>query len=379
MKMRVPLSMLGVSLILLLLFKLFPGFMDTVYSGFIYRLLAQGISTVVSLIPFSMAEVILYILLLLVVYYMVRGVVQLFVKPFALVRSIWKGYLKRTVVLALYAIVVFLLAGGLNYHRLPLEDHLGYVVEPSPTGELCELAVFMAEQTNRTVVYTKRDPEGALIPDHTFEQYRKAVMKAYDSLAAVTDLKVAGNFPSVKPVLGSRLMSHANLMGFFFPYTMEANVNKDIPVFWIPAIMVHEQAHVRGFMRENEANFFTYLIARHTDNMELKYSCLLHCLNYVLKAVRKAVPEQYEEIVKTLSPRVIYDLRENQAYWKPFQSSVSVVSQKVNDIYLKANWQKDGVSSYGNVVDLMIADHKIFREPMQQNSDESVYIGEGTF
>ncbi|HHV04285.1 MAG: DUF3810 domain-containing protein [Bacteroidales bacterium] len=379
MKMRVPLLMLAFGLILLLLFRLFPGFMDTVYSGFIYKLLAQGVSSVMALIPFSMAEIILFFLLLSLVYYIIKGVVQLFVRPFAQVWRIWKGYLMRLGSLAITAIAIFLFTCGLNYHRLPLEDHLGYVVEPSSTGELCALAAHVVDLTNCAAAYTRRTPEGALNPDYTFDQYRKSVMKAYDSLSVTTDLKVGGHFPSVKPVMASRGMSHAFVMGFFFPWTLEANVNKDVPAFWIPALIAHEQAHVRGFMREDEANFLTYLIARHTNNMELKYSCLLHSLNYLLGAVHKAVPEKYGEIAKALSPRVVYDLRQNHAYWEPFQSSFSTISQQVNDAYLRANGQKDGVSSYGKVVDLMIADYKIFREQVQQNPDDSVYIGEGTF
>ena len=113
-----------------------------------------------------------------------------------------------------------------------------------------------------------------------------------------------GRFPATKQVFVSKGMSYAFLSGFFFPWTLEANINKDVPIFRMPAIMAHEQAHVRGFMRENEANFLTYLIARHTRNGDLKYSCLLLSFNYVMNALYKASKEQHREVLEKLSPRV---------------------------------------------------------------------------
>jgi len=43
-----------------------------------------------------------------------------------------------------------------------------------------------------------------------------------------------------------------------FPFTFEANVNVDIPPYQIPSTMLHELSHLRGFMREDEANFISY-------------------------------------------------------------------------------------------------------------------------
>ncbi|MDD2539011.1 MAG: DUF3810 domain-containing protein [Bacteroidales bacterium] len=378
MKTRMPFILLGFSLLLLLLYRVLPGFMDTVYSGFIYRFLAQGVSSVMALIPFSLAEIVLYLLVPFLLFYLVRGVVRLAAGPYARAAVLWKKYLRNLGLLMVWGISVFLLTTGVHYHRLPLEDHLGLTVEPSAAEELHELAGEIVRQVNQTASFTRRSPEGNMIPEHTFSGYRKDIMKAYDSLAVNTGLKVGGYYPSTKPVMASRGMSYAFVSGFFFPWTLEANVNKDIPVFLVPAVMTHEQAHVRGFMRENEANFLTYLVVRHTTNTDLKYSCLLHSLNYLLHAVYNALPDQYEGLMKSLSPRVLHDLAQNRAYWEPFRSSFSEMSRQVNDAYLKANSQRDGIASYGKVVDLMIADHKFSNLRVQQNPETSVCIGEGT-
>ena len=51
-----------------------------------------------------------------------------------------------------------------------------------------------------------------------------------------------------------------------------------------------------------------------------------------------------------------YDLEENNVFWDRFEGKTAEVSTKVNDTYLKAHSQTDGVLSYGRMVDLMLAD-----------------------
>ena len=378
MKLRVPLLVLAISLVFLILFRLFPSFMDKVYSGFLYVLIAQGVSSIIALIPFSLAEVLLFLLVFFLFFQLVRGIVVLFVLPFSQVKEIWKKNLVFTTSLLLWATSAYMLTCGLHYHRLPLEDRLDYPQQQATTEDLTNMAGALVREINLAASYTRRDTQGDMIPDHTFDRYKKDIALAYDSLAVTTGLRTGGRYPATKTVLASRGMSYAYVSGFFFPWTIEANVNKDVPVFTLPAIMAHEQAHVRGFMRENEANFLAYLVARHTGNGDLKYSCLLHSLHYVLNAIHSASPESYTSLLESLSARVLYDLHKEYEYWDKFRSTFGVMSQRVNDAYLKANAQPEGVASYGKVVDLMIADFKIHEKQVQQNPEHSVYIGEGT-
>ena len=46
----------------------------------------------------------------------------------------------------------------------------------------------------------------------------------------------------------------------------------------------------------------------------------------------------------------------NNVFWDRFEGKTAEVSTKVNDTYLKAHSQTDGVLSYGRMVDLMLAD-----------------------
>ena len=56
------------------------------------------------------------------------------------------------------------------------------------------------------------------------------------------------------------------------------------------------------------------------------------------------------------SDGVSRDLAANSLYWQEFKDKpVSNAAQKINDAYLKANNQEDGVQSYGRMVDLLLA------------------------
>jgi hypothetical protein len=56
---------------------------------------------------------------------------------------------------------------------------------------------------------------------------------------------------------------------------------------------------------------------------------------------------------------MISDLREEYYYWEQFENTViSTVSNTMNDNYLKANSQDDGVKSYGRMVDLLLAEYR---------------------
>jgi len=68
--------------------------------------------------------------------------------------------------------------------------------------------------------------------------------------------------------------------------------------------------------------------------------------------------EDYKKIANKLSPGVKRDLKYQNEFWEKYQGKVEEISNNVNDNYLKSNGQKDGVESYGRMVDLLLAEFK---------------------
>ena len=77
--------------------------------------------------------------------------------------------------------------------------------------------------------------------------------------------------------------------------------------------------------------------------------------NYTANALYAENPEKYAEVYQYLSDDVIADMKSNAEYWEQFETPVAEAASAVNDSYLKANSQSDGVKSYGRMVDLIIS------------------------
>lgn len=67
--------------------------------------------------------------------------------------------------------------------------------------------------------------------------------------------------------------------------------------------------------------------------------------------------ETYTKLESGLEQKVMEDLKENNQFWKRYEGQISELSNQVNDTYLKANKQTDGVESYDRMVDLLMAEY----------------------
>lgn len=356
------------ALLLYVLFLLFPATMDLIYSSTIYRYVSQALSSAVALLPFSLAEFCIYSLVLIVLYVLIKALVLL-VKASPRQRDFWRRTGRRTLTAVLYLCSLFLFSCGLNYHRLPLHRHLGYTLQEEPFEQFYAMSEALLRQVNRLSLELPHNADSTTRMRHSFDSTKSMVLEAYRNLARHTLPCIGGNYPSIKPVFASRALSYSNIMGFFFPFTMEANINTDVCDCWFPALMAHEQAHLRGFMREDEANFFVFLIADHSADPEIRYSCLLHCLTYVYKSLYKARPEKAAALRASMNAHVVADLKKNRDYWQAVRSPWGYFSSKLNHLYLKANLQKEGIQSYGRVVDLLLARYRLYEQenlPLKQ-------------
>ena len=111
-------------------------------------------------------------------------------------------------------------------------------------------------------------------------------------------------------------------------------------------------------MREDEANFIAYLACRESSCIEFQYSGYTNALSYALSAILPYISsEEYTNLVSEISPLTRLDYSDDSSFWNAYKTPVKAVASSVNDSYLKANNQYDGVLSYGRIVDLMLADY----------------------
>lgn len=245
----------------------------------------------------------------------------------------------------------FTLFAGINYQRTPFSQEEGMICQDYSREELVELCREMAFIVDEETENLLRDETGCTLkPD----QLEKKAVKAMESLGEQYQ-SLSGYYPNPKPILLSRLWSLQKVTGVYSPFTIEANYNTEIPAYSLGHTICHELSHLKGFMREDEANFVAWLACLESEDAGLRYSGALVGLVYASNALYPYDPDTYREIIGGLGETALADLRYNSLFWKQFDGPVAEAHDKVNDVYLKANSQIAGVESYGHVVDLMLA------------------------
>ncbi len=329
---------------------------ERLWSTSVYPVLAQCVSAVTGLFPFSLAEMIIALSIPALTASVIVFVVRL-------VRGRGRrGVIVSRFVSTLLAIVstgyfCFVLTGGINYNRLTFSDYSGLEIRESSVEELTALCRSLAADANELRAQTTVDENGVFALS---QSVRETAVLARDSFSALHERYpvLAGRYSKPKPVVFSRVMSWLDIAGIFIPMTFESNVNVDMPDHSIPVTMCHEQTHLRGFMREDEANFIAYLACRDSDSIDFRYSGVMLALTNSMNALYRADYDAFCEIYYTYCDGILADYAFSREYWKQFEGPVAETSSKINDGYLKANNQTDGVQSYGRVVDLLLAEYR---------------------
>ena len=333
--------------------RMVPGFAHT-YSITVYPVLVNTIGRFSSIFPFSLSEAGLY----LAAVFCILNLLFLIKKPLAA--------LSRLFFLACLLLFLYTAGCGIYYYRTPFSYEAGMVMEQSSAGELYSLCLFLTEQINSTLTETDHSGDAlkGLYPGQTEDtplpsaaMLRELGMEGVKSMKGLGTAypQLSGYYPYPKPLMNPRLLSIQQLCGIYSPFTIEANYNREMPYYNIPHTICHELSHLKGFMREDEANFIGYLACIGSDSPDFRYSGYLTGWVYAGNALAKADLEAYYGLYGRLAPEAARDLAWNNQFWDRFDGKVAEASTQLNDRYLKANNQEDGVRSYGRMVDLMLA------------------------
>lgn len=352
------LGLIPISLSLIILARQSSFFAEQIFALHIYKWLSQIISTLTGILPISFAEIIILVLPVILLLIIILFLRQIIVDHQNRKIIALKGLLN---LLCTGSVVFFLftLLAGINYYRLPFSHYSKLEIRESSVEELYKLTESLALQANELRKQIPQTDEKDVF--QLSESYYKVAKQANEAMKILAKEYpvLVGSYGNPKPILLSPMMSYTEITGIFIPFTMEANVNVHVPDYTIPVTMLHELAHLRGFMREDEANFIAYLAGMASDHVELQYSSTMLALVTSGNALYAQNPDLYFEIRDNYSDGILKDIRANSAYWAKYEDTViSTVSNKINDTYLKANAQTDGVKSYGRMLDLMLAKYR---------------------
>jgi len=353
-----PFAFVLIPALLAYLFRLvlaaFPAFTERVWSRFLFRSISTPISWITSLLPFSLTELSVVALPFL----LLCGLVLL---AFALVRRTGRrlAILYTTALVLAGALSVgyagFMVLHGYNYLREPFAESAGLTVEARSTAELEQATSWLLDQCIALRAQCTEDVSGVTTLPRGIPDTLDGLWKTY--------YVVGWNYPTLrpyvyarpKPVVLSHYWSYTGIVGMYFPFYCEANLNIDVPEYTIPASAAHEMAHALGYAREDEANFITFLACYVNQAPEVRYSGALLAFTSCWGALSGKDGDASARIGAKVPAGMWRDFAASNAYWKQFAGPVQEASSKTNDAYLKANDQKDGIFSYGRMVDLVLA------------------------
>ncbi len=352
MNKRIPIFLLVPVSFLLTLCARFNLSFAEFYALKVYPIFAKSISFFSSRVKFSLAEFfIIALITVIIIYFLITLKETLAEKSF----EYFKNFFLNIAVFFSLMYFLFVLFCGINYYRNEFTYYSGLEIRESSTEDLINLCEILIDDANKDRASLNTSSSGtAELFDYDYYAVSDRARKSFDSISEKYDV-LKGNYPSPKLVMFSDVMSRMRITGIFFPFTFEANVNVDIPSYQVPAVMLHELVHLRGFMREDEANFISYLACINSGFDDFAYSGTMLALSYAMNSLYYEDYDTFLNLYGKYSEDVRNDLKYSADYWKQYETRVADISNKVNDSYLKANNQDDGVKSYGRMVDLLLA------------------------
>ncbi len=268
---NIPCGLLCAAFVLQLLAGFRPDLTERFYSRNFYPHVARFIAFINKFFSFSVAELILLLLLaglIVCAVWLVRGIL--------LRRVEWKKLLRASALGVLWTAGIgtplFLFVWGFNYERQPLIKNLQLEKRSASADELemisrqiitginqnyddahANLALINAASASATVT-TSTIPSVAITQRTQLPLSRAQLYEAIETAYERTSLPgVANNeeFGLPKPIHFSRVLTRLGISGMFFPFTGEANFNAEQPDCDLPFAIAHEMAHQRGFARED--------------------------------------------------------------------------------------------------------------------------------
>lgn len=362
----VPAALVAVSLLLNLGAREVPGFADW-YVQRIFPVFVESYGRLTGAVPFSVGEWMLYLGAFLTLVLVVGGIAYLLFRKGA--PGFHRAYLRFAkgyywifgIVCLVMTLNCFLL-----YQVTPMGELSGpfhIMKKEQRTYEFEELAAlrdYVVERANALSEEFERDEKGYLCYDGEAAAQAVEEMKRLGQEVP----QLSGFYPRPKGLFHSAFFSQQYIMGYYFPFSMEANYNRQMYIANVPATLCHELSHLKGVILEDEANFLGYLACVSSEDAFFQYSGYLSVMGYLDRDFKRACGQDealYSSHV-TIGELAASDKRflTPEAWQQVEESSFLETNtvRKATDQFLNTtltlNGVEDGTVSYSRVVALLL-------------------------
>lgn len=326
-----------------------PIWIERYYSNGVFPIISKVLRTLLGWIPFSVGDVLGFILL----FVFFKNLIKLVLTKFT-------NFVPKTLKFIAFLSVIyfcFYAFWGLNYFREPLSKNLGLQQSEYTTEELYKTSQKIVTLLNQSHSAIAKNDSVLIVVPYTSSQLYKMAPQGFDVLARQYP-QLAFSQRSTKSSIVSILQSYNGTSGYINPITGEAQVNYQIPKTGFPTTICHEMAHQIGWAAENDANFVGFLAAINHEDPYFKYAGYRMAFQYCLGELHKRDKELLKELKKTVNKGVFKDYKNSFLFWQRYENPIEPYLKKGYSSYLKANNQAKGIDSYSYVVDLLIAYYK---------------------
>lgn len=363
-KTRMPVFFILFSVILNIAGRICQIFTDF-YVERIFPVWTATYGRITGLFPFSVGEWMLYLAVVMLFLLAAGGMI------YGLFRSKisekWKLCYRRYALFIYWVFGIVCVIMTLNcfllYQASPISERFEIGGDPEKEYGVLEVTIlrdYVVEQANALALKFERDEQGYLIYQADLKSEAGAQMQRLGEQFE----NLAGYYPDPKELFLSGFYSQQYIMGYYFPFSMEANYNPQMYITNVPVTMCHELSHLKGFIREDEANFIGYLACVDSQDMLFQYSAYLSVIGYLDRDFFRAIGEDTE--VYLSHPQISKLAAEDKKFltdeaWEQVEEravlSTEMVKQATNtflDTTLTLNGVADGRVSYSRVVKLLL-------------------------
>ena len=354
-KIRISNLVWGIILLALCFFikviSYFPFLIERYYSRGAYPYISSFYRSLFGWLPFSFGDIFYFATGAYFLYLIIRIIILACNRRLSKADILSKFKALGFTLAAIY--IYFNLSWGLNYNRPGIASQLNITPQIHNAQDLKNITGILLLKLNESRLKVNTDKI-------TFKPYPEVFGEAQQAYqAASVDLPFM-NFKttSVKRSMYGRMGNYLGFLGYYNPFTGEAQLNLTMPRFLIPYVVCHEMAHQLGYASESEASFVGYLAAVQSKDILFQYSTYFDFFQYANRELYYRDSAAAKSNYKQLNSLVKSDMTEVRTYWKKSENSLEPIIKVFYDHYLKANNQTNGLKSYNEVIGWLIAYYK---------------------
>ena len=308
------------------------------YAVHLYPGISAVLSSVSSLVPFSLQETAGVASVALAIWYLVRAATH---------RIRWRRFFGNIALMVLWLFVWCYVGWACNYYRSSIYERAG----KSPARFDKEVfASFLDDYTAKlNGAWCDAACDTSALELETHDWY--AAVDPKFGLAAPCE------WQHPKTSEFSRIWTGAGVTGFIGPMFAEHHIMKGIPALEYPFTYAHEYSHVLGVSNEAEANWWAYEACSNSSDPAARYSAYAFIYGYVRSnAARLLEQDEYKEWLASVRPEVKEDMAEISKWWQAARIEwFDKVQTWSYNLFLKGNRISSGTKNYSEIIALIIA------------------------